>query len=431
MRWQLETFVRSDRYNDYFFPFEQFGGANVGLVSLMTVSHPVATEADAENYVARLGQIRAEARRGHRRSAAHRRAAASFRRDSSSAPRSRRCSSSSRRRPRRIRWSRRSRAGMAAAPAIPEARRPALAAEAEKVVASQIYPAWQRAIAVVQPLEAKATDDAGPVAVQGRRGRVCRNAAPLHDDQPDRRPDPPDRLERGGAHREGDGRDPAQARAHAGLGQGSRRAAEEGSELSADRGRTARGSWPTSTRSCATPRSAPRRSSIAVRRRRSSRGPSSGSRKPTPPRTTPPRRATDRGRDLPDPAAAGAHDEVQPALARLPRDRPGPPLPGRARAREHRSAAVPPDSRLRSDLGVQRRLGPLRRAAGGGDRVGTTATPRGCSASSIPRCSAPAGWSSTPASTPSAGRGSRRSTTASKRAKSSATSSTRARPART
>jgi len=50
---------------------------------------------------------------------------------------------------------------MAAAPAIPEARRPTLAAGAEKVVASQIYPAWQRAIAVVQPLETKATDDAG------------------------------------------------------------------------------------------------------------------------------------------------------------------------------------------------------------------------------------------------------------------------------
>ena len=57
MRWQLETFIRSDRYSDYFFPFEQFGGANVGLVSLMTVSHPLVTEADAANYVARLGQF--------------------------------------------------------------------------------------------------------------------------------------------------------------------------------------------------------------------------------------------------------------------------------------------------------------------------------------------------------------------------------------
>ena len=57
MRWQLETFIRSDRYNDYFFPFEQFGGVNVGLVNLMTVNHPIVSPADAENYVARLGQI--------------------------------------------------------------------------------------------------------------------------------------------------------------------------------------------------------------------------------------------------------------------------------------------------------------------------------------------------------------------------------------
>ena len=45
-----------------------------------------------------------------------------------------------------------------------------------------------------------------------------------------------------------------------------------------------------------------------------------GSRKPTPPPTTPPRRAMVAARDLSDPAAARAHDEVRPAVARLPRD---------------------------------------------------------------------------------------------------------------
>jgi uncharacterized protein (DUF885 family) len=57
MRWQLDSVIRSSRYEDYFFPFEQFGGANVGLVSLLTVSHPVVTATDAENYVVRLNQI--------------------------------------------------------------------------------------------------------------------------------------------------------------------------------------------------------------------------------------------------------------------------------------------------------------------------------------------------------------------------------------
>ena len=160
MRWQLESFARADRYNDYFFPFEQFGGVNVGLVSLMTVSHPVATEADAENYVARLGQIAprldeaiAEARRlaelGFVPPRFIIRATMAQMQQFVAAPPAQNplvASFASR---------------MAAAPGIPEARRPALAAEAEKVVASQVYPAWKRAIAVVQPLEAKATDDAG------------------------------------------------------------------------------------------------------------------------------------------------------------------------------------------------------------------------------------------------------------------------------
>ncbi len=44
--------------------------------------------------------------------------------------------------------------------------------------------------------------------------------------------------------------------------------------------------------------------------------------------------------DFSDPAAAGAHDEVQPAVARLSRDRSGPPFPGCARARERRAAAA-------------------------------------------------------------------------------------------
>ena len=39
------------------FPLEQFGGANVNLVNALTVVHPLITEKDAANYVARLGQV--------------------------------------------------------------------------------------------------------------------------------------------------------------------------------------------------------------------------------------------------------------------------------------------------------------------------------------------------------------------------------------
>jgi len=160
LRWQLETFVRSDRYNDYFFPFEQFGGANVGLVNVMTVNHPIVSAADAENYVARLGQIAPrldEAIADARRIAGQGLVPPRFIIRATLAQMQQFVASPPAQNPLVASFAGR----MAAAPAIPEARRPILAADAEKIVASQIYPAWQRAIAVVQPLEARATDDAG------------------------------------------------------------------------------------------------------------------------------------------------------------------------------------------------------------------------------------------------------------------------------
>jgi uncharacterized protein (DUF885 family) len=160
MRWQLESFVRLDRYNDYFFPFEQFGGVNVGLISLMTVSHPIATESDAENYVARLGQIAPrldEAIAEARRLAGLGLIPPRFIIRSTLAQMQQFVAPPPAQNPLVASFANR----MAAAPGVPEARRSTLAAEAEKVVASQVYPAWRRALDVVQPLEAKATDDAG------------------------------------------------------------------------------------------------------------------------------------------------------------------------------------------------------------------------------------------------------------------------------
>ena len=160
MRWQLETFIRSDRYNDYFFPFEQFGGANVGLVSLMTVSHPILTAADAENYVARLGQVAPrldEAIAEARRIAGLGFFPPRFIVRATLAQMQQFVASPPAQNPLVASFASR----MAAAPAIPEARRPTLATDAEQVVASQIYPAWQRAIEAIRPLETRATDDAG------------------------------------------------------------------------------------------------------------------------------------------------------------------------------------------------------------------------------------------------------------------------------
>ena len=57
MQWQLATLVEGEKYSDYFFPLEQFGGVNVNLPNILVVNHPLNTEKDAVHYVARLGQV--------------------------------------------------------------------------------------------------------------------------------------------------------------------------------------------------------------------------------------------------------------------------------------------------------------------------------------------------------------------------------------
>jgi uncharacterized protein (DUF885 family) len=57
MEWQLETIVEGEKFDDLTFPLEQFGGANVNLVNTLTVNHPLRTEKDAENYLARLALV--------------------------------------------------------------------------------------------------------------------------------------------------------------------------------------------------------------------------------------------------------------------------------------------------------------------------------------------------------------------------------------
>src|SRR5688572_23567875 len=54
---QLDTMVRSAPFEDFYFPLEQFGGANVFLVNTLTVGHPLRSEKDADNYLARLAQV--------------------------------------------------------------------------------------------------------------------------------------------------------------------------------------------------------------------------------------------------------------------------------------------------------------------------------------------------------------------------------------
>ena len=92
---------------------------------------------------------------------------------------------------------------------------------------------------------------------------------------------------------------------------------------------------------------------------------------------------------------------------RLPRGDPGPPPPARDRQRADRHPRVP---KARVHRCVRGGLGPVCRAAVGRDGPVYDARSTGWACSRPIRC-APAGWSSTPACTRSAGAGGRRSTT--------------------
>jgi uncharacterized protein (DUF885 family) len=57
LRSQLQTIVDGERHLDFEYPLQQMTGANVSLVSALTVTHPVLVPRDAESYVARLAQV--------------------------------------------------------------------------------------------------------------------------------------------------------------------------------------------------------------------------------------------------------------------------------------------------------------------------------------------------------------------------------------
>jgi uncharacterized protein (DUF885 family) len=160
MQWQLQRVVDGEPFLDYIFPFEQFQGVNIGLVTTLTSSHPIAVAADANNYVARLGLVATrmhEAIEDARRVAAAGRIPPAF---------------ILRRTIDQMQQFIGTAAGlnpfvavlatkMAAVKGMQEAARESLGREAEKIVSSEIYPAWRDAIAFLEPLVARATDDAG------------------------------------------------------------------------------------------------------------------------------------------------------------------------------------------------------------------------------------------------------------------------------
>ncbi len=160
MQWQLAVQVDADKYSDYVFPLEQFGGANVTLPNTLIVNHPLNTEKDAVHYITRLGLVATrmdEAIADARAHAAKNMIPPRFIIRATIAQMRQFIATPPARNPFVATFDQR----LAASKAVPDARREELRAQAEKIVASQVYLAWKRAIDVLQPLVSKATDDAG------------------------------------------------------------------------------------------------------------------------------------------------------------------------------------------------------------------------------------------------------------------------------
>lgn len=160
MRWQLDVVVEGEKYEDFTFPLEQFGGANIDLVNALTVVHPLITEKDATHYVARLGQVGArmeEATADALRLAEKRMLPPRFIVRVTVAQMQQFVSTPAAQNPFVTAFADR----MAAVRGIPEAKREELRAAAERITAAQVYPAWRNAIAVLEPLAGRTTDEAG------------------------------------------------------------------------------------------------------------------------------------------------------------------------------------------------------------------------------------------------------------------------------
>ena len=193
MAWQLGVVVEGEKYEDFEFPLEQFGGVNISLVNALTITHPLNTEKDAVNYVARLRQVAArmnEATSEASSSAEKRMVPPRFIIGVTIAQLEQFISTPAAQNP--FVSSFNDRIGQVAA--ISPARREELRAQAEQITASQIYPAWRNAIEVLKPLQGVATDVAGTVAAARRRRGLRVRSAALHIHELHRGRDSPDRA---------------------------------------------------------------------------------------------------------------------------------------------------------------------------------------------------------------------------------------------
>jgi uncharacterized protein (DUF885 family) len=160
LRYQLQTQLEREKYEDYEFPLDQFGGANVNLVNALSVQHGIRTPRDASNYVVRLGQVAprmAEAVAEARERAAKDLIPPRFILNLTITQMRRFIETRTAENPLVTSLSERASAIKELAPA----ERAALVSKAERIVADAVYPQWKTAIAFLESLLPRSADNAG------------------------------------------------------------------------------------------------------------------------------------------------------------------------------------------------------------------------------------------------------------------------------
>ncbi len=160
LRWSLQRTLAAQPYEDHGFAFNQFGGLQVRSLRLLTSSHPMRRPVDVDSYLARLAQLPArfdEATAGTRRSVARgilpprfilERARGQFV-DFLAAP------------PEQNLFVTALAQRSAGIDGLTPAAREAALAQARTLVASQVRPAYERALALLDELLPRSSDDAG------------------------------------------------------------------------------------------------------------------------------------------------------------------------------------------------------------------------------------------------------------------------------
>jgi uncharacterized protein (DUF885 family) len=166
MKWQLEMVIAEEPYWDFSFPLEQMNGWNVSAVERFTVARPLAKPRDAENYVAALAQVGARMEQAiaeSRRLAAKNVIPPRFILEATIKQMQSFVDPSPGQNPFVTAFVDKINAVEAISPEQCEQLR----AEAEKIVATQIYPAWKRATATLQAQLSRSTNDAGLWRLKG------------------------------------------------------------------------------------------------------------------------------------------------------------------------------------------------------------------------------------------------------------------------